>query len=327
MERILSGVQPSGNIHLGNYVTMKNFVELQEDKDCFYCVVDLHSITVEQDPKKLRERTIELAGLYVAIGLDPEKVTLFIQSHVPAHAELAWILQCNSYMGELSRMTQFKDKSSKNDSVTNGLFTYPILMAADILIYEADYVPVGSDQKQHLELTRDIAIRFNNKYGETFTVPKPLIKKQGARIMSLADPNNKMSKSDEDKKATIYVLDEPKVIRKKIMSAKTDSDMNVKFDMENKKAISNLLTIYSEFTDYSIKDLEEKYEGEGYGTFKKDLAEVVIKELEPIRKKYESILASGQINDILKNGADRANKVSQKVLKDVKNKIGLVTSL
>ena len=327
MERILSGVQPSGNIHLGNYVTMKNFVKLQEDKDCFYCVVDLHSITVEQDPKELRERTIELAGLYVAIGLDPKKVTLFIQSHVPAHAELAWILQCNSYMGELNRMTQFKDKSSKNESVTNGLFTYPILMAADILLYEADYVPVGGDQKQHLELTRDIAIRFNNKYGETFTVPKPLIKKQGARIMSLADPNNKMSKSDQDKKATIYVLDEPKVIRKKIMSAKTDSDMKVKFDMENKKAISNLLTIYSEFTDYSIKELEKKYEGEGYGTFKKDLAEVVINELAPIREKYESILASGQINDILKNGAERANKVSQKVLKDVKNKIGLVTSL
>jgi tryptophanyl-tRNA synthetase len=327
MERILSGVQPSGNIHLGNYVTMKNFVELQEDKDCFYCVVDLHSITVEQDPKALRERTIELAGLYVAIGLDPKKVTLFVQSHVPAHAELAWILQCNSYMGELNRMTQFKDKSSKNESVTNGLFTYPILMAADILLYEADYVPVGGDQKQHLELTRDIAIRFNNKYGETFTVPKPLIKKQGARIMSLADPNNKMSKSDQDKKATIYVLDEPKVIRKKIMSAKTDSDMQVKFDMENKKAISNLLTIYSEFTDYSIKDLEEKYHGEGYGTFKRDLAEVVINELAPIREKYESILASGQINNILKAGADRANEVSQKVLKDVKNKIGLVTSL
>lgn len=327
MERILSGVQPSGNIHLGNYVTMKNFVKLQKDKDCFYCVVDLHSITVEQDPKALRERTIELAGLYVAIGLDPKAVTLFIQSHVPAHAELAWILQCNSYMGELNRMTQFKDKSSKNESVTNGLFTYPILMAADILLYEADYVPVGGDQKQHLELTRDIAIRFNNKYGETFTVPKPLIKKQGARIMSLADPNNKMSKSDEDKKATIYVLDEPKVIRKKIMSAKTDSDMKIKFDMENKKAISNLLTIYSEFTDYSIKDLEEKYEGEGYGTFKKDLAEVVVNELAPIREKYESILASGQINDILKAGAERANEVSQKVLKDVKNKIGLVTSL
>jgi len=327
MERILSGVQPSGNIHLGNYATMKNFVKLQKDKDCFYCVVDLHSITVEQAPKELRKRTIELAGLYIAIGLDPKAVTLFIQSHVSAHAELAWILQCNSYMGELNRMTQFKDKSKKNESVTNGLFTYPILMAADILLYDANYVPVGEDQKQHLELTRDIAIRFNNKYGETFTVPKPLIKKQGARIMSLADPNNKMSKSDTDKKATIYVLDEPKVIRKKIMSAKTDSDMAIRYDEKNKKAISNLLTIYSEFTDYSIEALEEKYKGEGYGTFKKDLAEVVVNELAPIREKYESILESGQINDILKSGAERANKVSQKVLKDVKNKIGLVTSL
>jgi len=327
MERIFSGVQPSGNIHLGNYVTMKNFVKHQEDKDCFYCVVDLHSITVEQKPEELREKIIELAGLYVAIGLDPEKVTLFIQSHVPAHTELAWILQCNSYMGELNRMTQFKDKSRNNESVTNGLFTYPVLMAADILLYDTNYVPVGSDQKQHLELTRDIAIRFNNKYGKTFTVPKPLIKKQGARIMSLGDPNNKMSKSDKDKKATIYVLDDPKVIKKKIMSAKTDSDMAVRFDLENKKAISNLLTMYSEFTDYSIEDLEEKYKDEGYGTFKRELAEVVINELAPIREKYESILESGEINEILKSGAKRANKVSRKVLMAVKNKVGLVTSL
>lgn len=324
MKRILSGVQPSGNIHLGNYVTMKNFVNHQQDKDCFYCVVDLHSITVEQDPEALRKRTIELAALYIAIGLDPEKVTLFIQSHVPAHSELAWILQCNSYMGELNRMTQFKDKSSKNESVTNGLFTYPVLMAADILLYDTDFVPVGSDQKQHLELTRDIAQRFNNKYGETFTVPKPLIKKQGARIMSLGNPENKMSKSDTDQKSVVYVLDSPKVVKKKIMSAKTDSDMEIRYDMDNKKAISNLLTIYSEFTDYTIEDLEEKYKGEGYGTFKKDLAAVVENELAPIREKYNEIIESGQIEEILKKGAKRANEVSKKVLDDVKEKIGLV---
>lgn len=324
MKRIFSGVQPSGRIHLGNYVTMKNFVNHQLDKDCFYCIVDLHSVTVEQDPEELRKKSIELAALYVAIGLDPEKVTLFLQSHVPAHSELAWLLQCNSYMGELSRMTQFKDKSSKKKSVTNGLFTYPILMAADILLYKTDFVPVGSDQKQHLELTRDIAERFNNKYGDTFIIPKPLIKKQGARIMSLSNPDNKMSKSDDDKFATITILDTPKEIKKKIMRAQTDSDMKIKYDAENKKGISNLLTIYSEFSDYTIEELEEKYDGEGYGTFKKDLVEVVITELEPLQERYNDIIESGKINEILKKGAIRANNVSKEVLNDVKEKMGFV---
>ncbi|MEA1975405.1 MAG: tryptophan--tRNA ligase [Bacillota bacterium] len=325
MKRIFSGVQPSGKIHLGNYITMKNFKNHQLDKECFYCIVDLHAITVEQDREELRRKSIELAALYIAIGLDPKKVTVFIQSQVSAHAELAWILQCNSYMGELSRMTQFKDKSSKNESVTNGLFTYPILMAADILLYNSNFVPVGSDQKQHLELTRDIAIRFNNKYGKTFVVPEPLIQKQGARIMSLSNPENKMSKSDSEKFSSISVLDTPKEIRKKIMKSQTDSDMKVKFDEENKKGISNLLTIYSLFTDSSISELEEKYEGKGYGDFKKDLAEVIINELNPVKERYNKIMDSGKINEILKNGAIRANEVSKEILNDVKQKVGFVT--
>jgi tryptophanyl-tRNA synthetase len=324
MERIFSGVQPSGRIHLGNYVTMKNFVNHQLDKDCFYCIVDLHAITVEQNPEELRRKSVELAALYIAIGLDPNKVTLFIQSQVSAHAELAWILQCNSYMGELSRMTQFKDKSSKNKSITNGLFGYPILMAADILLYKTDFVPVGSDQKQHLEITRDIAIRFNNKYGETFVIPKPLIREKGAKVMSLSNPEKKMSKSDDEKFSSITVLDTAKEIRKKIMRSQTDNDMNIKFDEENKKGISNLLTIYSLFTDYSIKDLENKYEGKGYGEFKKDLAEVIVKELEPVKEKYNEILSSGKINEILKKGAKRANEVSKEILDDVKEKVGFI---
>ncbi|MGM0379267.1 MAG: tryptophan--tRNA ligase [Bacillota bacterium] len=324
MEKIFSGVQPSGKLHLGNYITMKNHVKQQIDKECFYCVVDMHSITVDQDPDVLRNNIIELAALYIAIGLDPKKVTLFIQSQVSAHAELAWILQCNSYMGELSRMTQFKAKSQNQESITTGLFTYPVLMAADILLYDTDYVPVGEDQKQHLELARDIAQRFNNKYGETFTVPKPLIKKQGARIMSLSNPDNKMSKSDKDKKATISVLDNPKKIRKKIMSAKTDSDMNIKYDLKNKAAISNLLTIYSECSDYTIRDLEEKYKGKGYGTFKKELAEIVINELKPVQDKYNEIVESGKINEILKDGAKHADKVSKRILDEVKEKVGFI---
>ncbi len=325
MKRIFSGVQPSGRIHLGNYITMKNFVNHQDDKDCFYCIVDLHAITVDQDPEELRKKSIELAALYIAIGLDPKKVTLFIQSQVSAHAELAWILQCNSYMGELNRMTQFKEKSSKKESVTNGLFGYPILMAADILLYNTDYVPVGSDQKQHLELTRDIAIRFNNKYGKTFTVPEPLIRKKGARVMSLSNPENKMSKSDSEKFSSITVLDTSKEIKKKIMRAQTDSDMIIRYDEVNKKGISNLLTIYSLFSNYSIEELEKKYEGIGYGQFKKDLVEVVINELEPVKDKYNEIINSGEINEILKEGAIRANKISKEILNDVKNKVGFIT--
>lgn len=327
MERVLSGVQPSGQIHLGNYITMKNFVELQNEKECYYCIVDLHSITVEQSPEELKKNSLELAALYIAIGLDPEKITLFLQSQVAAHAELAWILQCNSYVGELNRMTQYKEKSKSDDSNTVGLYTYPILMAADILLYNTNYVPVGSDQKQHLELTRKIARRFNNKYGETFTVPKPLIKKQGARIMSLKDPSNKMSKSSKQKGANIYLMDDLKTIKKKIMSAKTDSGREIKFDEENKPEISNLLTIYSECSNLSISEIEELYKGKGYGDFKKGLAEVVVNEIKPIQEKYHKILESGDINNILIEGAKKARLESNKILNDVKEKVGFITNL
>lgn len=327
MKRVFSGVQPTGQIHLGNYITMKNFVKQQDDKDCIYCVVDMHSITVPQDPVKLRKSIIELAALYMAIGLDPNKVTLFIQSQVPTHAELAWILNCFSYMGELSRMTQFKDKSEGKDVVTTGLFTYPVLMAADILLYDTHYVPVGNDQKQHLELTRDIANRFNNRFGDTFVVPEPMIAKveEGARIMALDDPTQKMSKSNPNEHSKITLLDTPANVKKSIMRATTDSDSSIKYDFANKPGVSNLLTIYSQFTPYSIPDLEAKYEGLGYGALKKDLVEVVNTELLSVQQRFESIMASGEVYDVLKVGRERATKISTEVLDRVKQKIGFVT--
>lgn len=326
MKRVFSGVQPTGQLHLGNYITMKNFVKQQDDKDCFYCVVDMHSITVEQDPKELRKNTLELAALYLSIGLDPEKVTLFIQSQASAHAELAWILSCHSYMGELNRMTQFKDKSKGQTSVSNGLYTYPVLMAADILLYDADYVPVGNDQKQHIELTRDIAIRFNNKYGDTFVVPEGIIAapKDGARIMALDEPTKKMSKSAENIHSKIELLDTPNKIKKSIMKATTDSDAEIRYDLENKAGVSNLLTIYSQFSGKTIQEIEKSYSGIGYGQFKKDLVEVVQEELAPIQKRHAEILSSGELERILKQGAERANEVSQDVLNRVKDKVGFV---
>lgn len=327
MKRVFSGVQPTGQIHLGNYITMKNFVKQQDDKDCIYCVVDMHSITVPQDPVKLRKSIIELAALYMAIGLDPNKVTLFIQSQVPTHAELAWILNCFSYMGELSRMTQFKDKSEGKDVVTTGLFTYPVLMAADILLYDTHFVPVGNDQKQHLELTRDIANRFNNRFGETFVVPEPMIAKveDGARIMALDDPTQKMSKSNPNEHSKITLLDTPANVKKSIMRATTDSDASIKYDLTNKPGVSNLLTIYSQFTPYSIPELEAKYEGLGYGALKKDLVEVVNTELLSVQQRFEAIMASGEVYDVLKTGRERATKISTDVLDRVKSKIGFVT--
>lgn len=327
MKRVFSGVQPTGQIHLGNYITMKNFVKQQDQNDCLYCVVDLHSITVPQDPEMLRKSIIELAALYVAIGLDPKKVTLFVQSQVSAHAELAWILNCFSYMGELSRMTQFKDKSAGKDVVTTGLFTYPVLMAADILLYDTHYVPVGNDQKQHLELTRDIANRFNNRFGETFVVPEPLIAKveDGARIMSLDDPTQKMSKSNPNENSKITLLDSPALVKKSIMRATTDSDMSIRYDFDNKPGVSNLLTIYSQFTDYSIKELENLYEGKGYGALKKDLVDVVNQELFKVQNEFNRVMDSGEIYDILKQGRERATLISSDVLNRVKQKVGFVT--
>ena len=324
MKRVFSGVQPTGQIHLGNYVTMRNFIKQQDDKDCLYCVVDLHSVTVPQDPAELHRNSLELTALYMAIGLDPEKVTLFLQSQVSAHAELAWLLQCNSYMGELSRMTQFKDKSAGKKAVTTGLFTYPVLMAADILLYDTDYVPVGNDQKQHLELTRDIAERFNNKYGETFVVPEPLISKVGARIMSLDDPSVKMSKSNPNVHSKITLLEPASKIKKSIMKSTTDSDMEVRFDEANKAGVSNLMTIYSQLGNISMEDLESKYKGVGYGTFKKDLVDVVQDALVPIQKRHQEILESGEVEKVLQRGAERANDLSQPVLKRVKEKMGFV---
>jgi tryptophanyl-tRNA synthetase len=324
-KRVFSGIQPSGTVTLGNYLgAMKNFVKLQEEADCIFCVVDLHAITIPQDPDALRMNTLNLAALYIAAGIDPAKSTLFAQSHVSAHAELGWMLQCVAYYGELGRMTQFKDKSEHRDVVTAGLFTYPALMAADILLYQTDLVPVGEDQKQHLELTRDIAERFNRKFGQTFAIPEVYIPELGGRIMSLEDPAKKMSKSDESAGAYISLMDSPEVIRKKISRAVTDSDREVRYDTGNKSAISNLMTIYALCADKSIADVQTMYEGKGYGPFKKELAEVVVAALEPIQNRQQELLASGDLPAILAEGAKRASEKCASTLEAVKSKFGFI---
>ena len=324
MKRVFSGVQPTGNIHLGNYLgALKQFVELQDDHECIYCIVDMHAITVPQDPKELREHILDVAALYLAVGVDPKKSIVFVQSDVPGHAELSWVLTCNSYTGELSRMTQFKDKSKNKESAPTGLFSYPVLMAADILLYDTDIVPVGNDQKQHIELCRDIATRINNKYKKTFVVPEGRFLKEGARIMALDDPTKKMSKSAENIHSRISLLDEPSKIKKSIMKATTDSDGVVRFDVENKPGISNLLNIYSVLSGMTIPELEAKYEGKGYGDFKKDLVEVVVEALAPIKKNYEEIRHSEELIKILKDGAVRADAIAQKTMKRVKDNFGL----
>ncbi|WP_223700690.1 tryptophan--tRNA ligase [Sutcliffiella deserti] len=324
MKTIFSGIQPSGNVTLGNYIgAMRQFVDLQEDYNSYFCIVDQHAITVQQDPTELRKNIRKLAALYIAIGLDPEKATLFIQSEVPAHAQLGWMMQCIAYIGELERMTQFKDKSSGKDSVAAGLLTYPPLMAADILLYNTDIVPVGEDQKQHLELTRDLAERFNKKYREILTVPEVKIAEVGARIMSLAEPTKKMSKSDPNQKSFISLLDTPKQLEKKIKSAVTDSEGIVKFDKENKPGVSNLLSIYSILGNISIAELEANYEGKGYGEFKGDLANVVVNTLEPIQTKYYELIDSERLDQILDEGAEKANKVARKTLAKIENAMGL----
>ena len=328
MARILSGIQPSGALTLGNYLgAIKNFVKLQDEHECLFMVVDLHAATVPQDRLALRKNIKELAALYVACGINPKKANIFIQSEVPAHAELAWSLMCNTGMGELERMTQFKDKSAKQSesggSIGVGLFTYPVLMAADILLYDVDFVPVGNDQKQHLELTRDLAERFNSRFGDTFKIPNPLIAKQGARIMSLQDPTRKMSKSDDNSKNFVLLTDDINVIRKKIKSAVTDSERTIGYDPINRGGISNLLEIYSCITGESIEELVAKYEGVGYGDFKSDLAEVVVRELEPIQQRMKEILESGEIDEILDHGRDVAMKIAFKKISKVKHKMGL----
>lgn len=324
MKTIFSGIQPSGTITIGNYIgAMKQFVELQDEFNCFFCIVDEHAITVPQDPATLRKNIRSLAALYIAVGIDPEKATLFIQSEVPAHAQAGWMMQCVSYIGELERMTQFKDKSAGKDAVLASLLTYPPLMVADILLYNADLVPVGEDQKQHLELTRDLAERFNKKYQDVFTIPDIRLPKIGARIMSLQEPTKKMSKSDLNKKAFITPLDDPKQIEKKIKSAVTDSEGIVKYDKDNKPGVSNLLSIYSILVGKSIPELEDMYSGKGYGAFKADLAEVVINEFKPVQEKYFNLIESTKLDDILDHGAEKANAVASKTLKKMENAMGL----
>ncbi len=328
MSRILSAIQPSGTLTIGNYLgALKNFVKLQDEHECLFFIVDQHAITVPQDRLELRKKIKELTALYLACGLDPEKATIFVQSEVPAHTQLAWMLTCNTSMGELERMTQYKDKSQKQSAkgqgIGVGLFMYPVLMAADILLYDVDLVPVGDDQKQHLELTRDLAERFNSRFGETFKIPEPLIAKTGARIMSLQDPTKKMSKSDDNPRNFILMTDEPNIIRKKIKSAVTDSDGIIMFDRENKPGISNLLEIYSVITGESIESLVARYEGAGYGTFKSDLAEVVVAELEPIQNRMKDLLNSPIIDEVLDRGAEKANHLAYKKVKKAEHKMGL----
>lgn len=324
--RVFSGVQPTGNIHIGNYLgALKQFVELQEGNDCVYCVVDLHAITLPHDPKELKEHILDVAALYLAVGIDPKKNIVFVQSEVPGHTELTWILMCNTYTGELSRMTQFKDKNKRKttESAPAGLFTYPVLMAADILLYDTAMVPVGNDQKQHIEITRDIALRVNNKFPDTFVVPEGRFLKEGARVMSLDDPTAKMSKSAENPLSRISLLDEEGVIKKAIMKATTDSDGIVQYDIKGKAGISNLLTIYSAFSGKSIRELEKSYQGQGYGAFKKDLVEITVDSLRPIRERFMEIRPSQDLKDVLSEGASRANEISEKTMKRVRDNLGL----
>lgn len=324
MKKIFSGVQPTGTVTLGNYIgAFRQFVELQHEYHCHFCIVDQHAITVQQDPKELQKTIRSLAALYIASGIDPEKATLFIQSEVPAHAQAGWMMQCVSYIGELERMTQFKDKSDGQEGVSAALLTYPPLMAADILLYNTDLVPVGDDQKQHLELTRNLAERFNSRYGKTFTIPEVRIPKTGARIKSLQEPTKKMSKSDSNTKATISLLDTPKQIEKKIKSAVTDSEGIVKFDEENKPGVSNLLAIESAMTGKTIDEVVAKYDGLRYGDFKAGVAEAVVNHLTPIQERYYELIDSPELDEILDRGREKANEIASATLKRMENRMGL----
>lgn len=326
MSVIFSGIQPSGNLTLGNYLgALRNFTKVQDENECYYCVVNQHAITVPQDPKMLHERTRQLAAIYLAAGLDPEKAVLFVQSEVPEHVQLGWIMTTMSYVGELERMTQYKDKASKRgDSVPAGLLTYPPLMAADILLYQTNLVPVGDDQKQHLEITRDLAQRFNRIYGEdVFTIPEILLGQDGTRVMSLQEPTKKMSKSDDNQTATVYLLDTPKDIEKKIKRAQTDSDNAVRYDREAKPGISNLMDIFAALTDKSHEEIERAYAGQGYGTFKKDVAEATISVLEPIQKRYAELIDTPELDVILTKGAEKAREKASKTYEAVTKAMGL----
>lgn len=320
-----SGIQPSGILHLGNYFgAIKQWINLQDDYQCYFCIVDLHAITVPQDPQELHQQIINTAAIYLASGLDPKKATLFVQSAVPAHSEGAWLLNTIAHMGELNRMTQFKEKKTKQDNSSVGLFDYPVLMASDILLYNTNVVPVGEDQKQHVELSRDLAERFNNRFGQTFVIPKPLLSQFGARIMGLDDPTIKMSKSATSPNNYIALTDAPEIARAKIMKAVTDSGSDIKFDPENKPAVTNLLTIFSLITDIPITELEANYQGKGYGDFKKDLADAVVKFLTELQSKLvEFQKRPEEIKKILRAGAQIAQQTSSQKIADIHQKMGL----
>lgn len=324
---MLSGIQPSGDLHLGNYLgAVKNWGARAEEFDCYYFMADLHTLTVRQDPKLLRRRSLEQLAQYIACGIDPEKNVLFLQSHVHEHAELGWILNCYTMFGELSRMTQFKDKCAKNaDNINGGLFTYPSLMAADILLYQADYVPVGEDQRQHCELTRDIAVRFNNIYGETFKVPEAYVPKAGARVMGLGNPTSKMSKSDPN--GCVFLMEKPEDIARKFKRAITDSDTEncVRFDPANKPGVSNLMNIYSAVTGKSIDEIEREFEGQGYGVFKPAVGDAIIETLRPIREEATRLLNDkAYLCSVYTEGAQKASVIARKTLRKVYKKVGLV---
>lgn len=323
---VFSGIQPSGEIHIGNYLgAIRNWLDLQDQYRCVFCIVDQHALTVPQDPKILSEKIYEIAAIYLACGVDPKKSPIFVQSHRPEHTELAWYLSCLTYFGELSRMTQFKDKSSNKENVSAGLLNYPVLMAADILLYQTELVPVGNDQKQHVELARDIAKRFNQRYGEVFTVPQSLIQKQGARIKGLDNPTQKMSKSSLNHKNYIALRDDSETIRQKITQAVTDSGSEIIYDPKNKPAISNLLEIYHLISGKEIKELEKEYDRSGYSQFKKDLAEAAVDLVNPIREKVKKLLNNKkELAKILKNGAQEIAPMAQKTLGGVKKRLGLV---
>ena len=328
MKRIVSGIKPSGTLTLGNYIgAIRQFVQLQQtlsDTEFFLFVADMHAITVEQDPAQLKKHIREIAAIYLAAGLDQDKTVLFIQSEIQEHVELGYLLQSLTYMGELERMTQYKDKAKKQETgITSALFTYPVLMAADIILYDADYVPVGEDQKQHLELTRTIAERFNNRYGNTFAVPEVLMSKTGAKIMDLQQPQKKMDKSGDNERGCIFLLEPIDGIKKKILSSVTDSESVIKHNKTKKPGITNLMTIYSALSGLSYAAIEKKYENTGYGVFKTDLAAIITNEIISLQEKYHNIVTSSELDDILDRGRNEARKIAGRKLKDVYNKIGL----
>ena len=324
MERLLSGIKPTGDLTIGNYIgALKNFSNMQKDYETFIFVADLHALTIQNNPIELKNKIKNILGIYLACGLDPKYTTLFIQSENMYHANLGWIFECNTYMGEASRMTQYKEKKKENENVSVGLFTYPMLMAADILIYDADVVPVGIDQKQHVELARNIAERFNNRYGDTFKVPEPVINKEGAKIYDLQNPTKKMSKSDDNDKGVILLLEDPEIARKKIMSAVTDSDMEVRYDPENKPGISNLLVIYSSLKDISISDAEKEFNGKNYGEFKRSVADCVVDFLTDLQAKYKKIMDSDMIDKILDESNEKVRKIAEEKVRIVFDKVGV----